>query len=101
MSPSMLYTDSTTTKRSPAQGVSVTNRAMASTSLCGQTTRCARDSLPPPPDADALRALATDVPALWHAPTTSNKDRKRLLRTLVCDVTLLPEPDRGKARTPL
>jgi len=58
----------------------------------------ARDKLPPPPDADALRALAADVPALWHAPTTSDKDRKRLLRTLVSDVTLLPEPDRTKAR---
>ena len=33
-----------------------------------------------------------------HAPTTSNKDRKRLLRTLIADITLLPEPDRAKAR---
>lgn len=29
---------------------------------------------------------------------TSNKDRKRLLRTLSADITLLPEPDCGKAR---
>ena len=36
--------------------------------------------------------------ALWQAPTTSNKDRKRLLRTLIADITLLPEPDRAKAR---
>ena len=31
-------------------------------------------------------------------PTTSARDRKRLLRTLIADVTLLPEPDPGKAR---
>ena len=37
-------------------------------------------------------------PALWQEPTTSNKDRKRLLRTLIADITLLPEPDRAKAR---
>ena len=37
------------------------------------------------------------LPGLWRASTTSNKDRKRLLRTLIADVTLLPEPDRGRA----
>lgn len=58
----------------------------------------ARDTLPPLPDQNSIRALATDLPALWNASTTSDKDRKRLLRTLVADVTLLPEPDRGKAR---
>ena len=35
---------------------------------------------------------------LWHDPATGNKDRKRLLRTLIADVTLLPEPDKAKAR---
>ena len=33
-----------------------------------------------------------------HAGTTTAKDRKRLLRTLIADVTLLPEPDHGKVR---
>ena len=42
---------------------------------------------PLPPRAE-LEALATDLPRLWAAPTTSHKDRKRLLRTLVADVTL-------------
>jgi hypothetical protein len=45
-----------------------------------------------------LEKLAADLPGLWHASTTSNKDRKRLLRTLIADVTLLPEPDRDAAR---
>lgn len=40
----------------------------------------------------------TDMPRLWHADTTSTKDRKRLLRTLIADVTLLPEPDHEHAR---
>ena len=35
---------------------------------------------------------------MWNAPTTSARDRKRLLRTLIADITVLPEPDRGKVR---
>jgi hypothetical protein len=58
----------------------------------------ARDALPPTPDRATLEALVTDMPQLWHAPTTSAKDRKRLLRTLIADVTLLPERDRERAR---
>jgi excisionase family DNA binding protein len=48
-------------------------------------------SAPLPPRAD-LEALATNLPRLWAAPTTSPKDRKRLLRTLVAEVSLLSEP---------
>jgi hypothetical protein len=53
----------------------------------------ARKVKPPVPDHDALRALAADLPRLWDAPTTSPRDRKRLLRMLIADVTLLLEPD--------
>lgn len=53
----------------------------------------ARAVKPPVPDHDALRALAADLPRLWDAPTTSPRDRKRLLRTLIADVTLLLEQD--------
>ena len=42
---------------------------------------------------NSLRDLAADLPRLWHADTTSPRDRKRLLRTLIADVTLLPEDD--------
>jgi hypothetical protein len=31
-----------------------------------------------------------DLPALWSAATTSDRDRKRVLRTLLGDVTLRP-----------
>ena len=46
---------------------------------------------PLPPRAE-LEALASDLPGLWSAASTSNKDRKRLLRTLVADVTLISQP---------
>jgi len=58
----------------------------------------ALDAVPPAPDRTTLETLVTDMPRLWHADTTSAKDRKRLLRTLIADVTLLPEPDREHAR---
>jgi excisionase family DNA binding protein len=63
-----------------------------------QALTAAHDALPPLPGRAELEKLAADLPTLWHAPTTSNKDRKRLLRTLIADITLLPEPDHGKAR---
>jgi DNA invertase Pin-like site-specific DNA recombinase len=33
-------------------------------------------------------ALAKDLPKLWHAPTTQAKDRKRMLRLLIKDITV-------------
>jgi hypothetical protein len=61
-----------------------------------------REPRPSLPDRDGLLALATDLPRLWHADDTREKDRKRLLRTLVSDVTLLlPETDRWRARVGL
>src|SRR5262249_13773271 len=53
---------------------------------------------PPLPSRAELERLTADLPALWHAPTTSNKDRKRLLRTLIADITLLPETDAARVR---
>ena len=63
-----------------------------------QALEAARDTLPPLPGRAELEKLAADLPGLWHAPATSSKDRKRLLRTLIADVTLLPEPDPAKVR---
>jgi hypothetical protein len=54
------------------------------------TAQAAKPALPA---TDSLQALAQDQPRLWHAETTSPRDRKRLLRSLIADVTLLPEPD--------
>jgi DNA invertase Pin-like site-specific DNA recombinase len=36
-----------------------------------------------------IRALASDLPALWRNPATPIRERKRLIRLLVTDVTLL------------
>src|SRR5271166_4200777 len=64
----------------------------------GQALQDARDALPPLPGRAELEKLAADLPALWHAPATSSKDRKRLLRTLIADITLLPEQQPGQVR---
>jgi DNA invertase Pin-like site-specific DNA recombinase len=63
-----------------------------------QALAAAQDARPPLPTRVELQALAADLPGLWQAPTTSNKDRKRLLRTLIADLTLLPETDPATAR---
>ena len=63
-----------------------------------QALEAATESLPPLPGRAELEKLAADLPGLWRAPQTSDKDRKRLLRTLIADVTLLPEPDQAKVR---
>jgi DNA invertase Pin-like site-specific DNA recombinase len=38
---------------------------------------------------ERVRALAADLPALWRDPATPMRERKRLIRLLVTDVTLL------------
>ena len=42
----------------------------------------------PLPNTADLKTLATDLTRLWNEPTTSPRDRKRVLRTLISDVTL-------------
>ena len=39
-------------------------------------------------EKQAVHQLAQDLPTLWHAPTTTQVDRKRLLRLVVREVTL-------------
>jgi hypothetical protein len=58
----------------------------------------ARAIKPAVPDHDALQTLAADLPRLWDAPTTSPRDRKRLLRTLIADVTVLLEQNSDAVR---
>lgn len=41
----------------------------------------------------AILALGTDLQAVWETPTTSDKDRKQLLRTLLEDVTITIQRD--------
>jgi len=47
-------------------------------------------------DADArarILALATDFPRLWHDPHTPDRERKRMIRLLIDDVTLIKVAD--------
>jgi DNA invertase Pin-like site-specific DNA recombinase len=48
-----------------------------------------------------LRALAQDLPALFNNPTTPMRERKRLIRLLVTDVTLLKDTDHFTAHVRL
>jgi len=63
----------------------LTDLAEAEAALAVQAQ--ARPELPGP---DQLAATIADLPALWAARTTSDKDRKRLLRALLADVTITP-----------
>jgi hypothetical protein len=63
----------------------LTDLAEAQAALATQLS--AQPELPGP---EQLAATVADLPALWSAPTTSDKDRKRLLRILLGDVTLTP-----------
>jgi DNA invertase Pin-like site-specific DNA recombinase len=40
-----------------------------------------------PAEQAAIRALAADLPQVWHAPTTTQADRKELLRILIETIT--------------
>ncbi|MFI1184495.1 hypothetical protein ACH4UT_33855 [Streptomyces sp. NPDC020799] len=57
-----------------------------------------REARLPLPGRGEIEALAADLPRLWDAPTTSTKDRKRLLRAVISDVILLPDDEFGEAR---
>jgi DNA invertase Pin-like site-specific DNA recombinase len=50
--------------------------------------RSAQPELPAP---GQLAGIVADLPALWADPATSDKDRKRLLRALLADVTITPD----------
>jgi predicted DNA-binding transcriptional regulator AlpA len=63
----------------------LTGLADAEAALAAQ--RSAQPELPAP---DQLAATVADLPALWADPATSDKDRKRLLRALLADVTITP-----------
>jgi len=53
---------------------------------------------PPLANTADLEALAADLRRLWSEPTTSPRDRKRILRTLINDVTLTCDPSGDEIR---
>jgi hypothetical protein len=56
---------------------------------------------PPLPPAGELAAAVADLPTLWSAPATSDRDRKRVMRTLLGDITLRPGKDPHQLRAGL
>jgi hypothetical protein len=44
-----------------------------------------------------VRQLAEDLPRLWRAPTTTDKERKRVLRLLIKDITVEKQPAAHRA----
>ena len=45
-----------------------------------------------------ILALATDFPRLWAGDTTTDRDRKRMVRLLISDVTLLKDDEKIKVQ---
>ncbi len=58
----------------------------------------AQAAKPPLPEREVLTALAADLPRLFNDPATNLRDRKRLLRALIADITVLPDPDLNGCR---
>jgi DNA invertase Pin-like site-specific DNA recombinase len=58
--------------------------------LKGQVEQAQREHarVATPEQQERVLALARDFPRLWHAPTTEAKDRKRMLRLLIKDITV-------------
>lgn len=58
-----------------------------------------RDNLPPPLSAaerQAVMSLAEDILLVWRRPSTTNEERKQLLRLMIKDITILKESCKSK-----
>ena len=60
----------------------------------------ARPQLLSADERDKLISLGVDLMAVWHAPSTTARDHKELLRTLIEEVTLHVDRDNACARYP-
>jgi DNA invertase Pin-like site-specific DNA recombinase len=60
--------------------------------------RLSRSWRPTVKDRDGIMGLASDLPRIWKAPTTGMKDRKRMVRLLIEDVTVYCEPHQQDVR---
>lgn len=52
-------------------------------------------------EGEKIRALATDIKGVWSAPTTTDRDRKELLRTLLEEVNIVVKREQFTARLTL
>ena len=58
----------------------------------------AQTAQPAAPARGEIEMLARDLPRLWSSPTTSHRDRKRLLRAMINDITLTSKADEPEIR---
>ena len=63
-------------------------RAVTEAQECYEQQRAADRLLVDEEQRAQMMALANDFPALWHDPATPDRERKRMLRLLIEDVTL-------------
>ena len=68
-------------------------RALADAQETVERARAGRSSLLGEDERQELLALATDFPRLWRDPAVPQRERKRMLRLLLEDVTLLRAED--------
>lgn len=75
------------------------NEALAAVAQVEQEAAAERSGLAPltPREQELARALASDLPAVWQAPTTTAADRKRLLRLVIQEVAVIVAPDSRSA----
>ena len=64
---------------------------LAAVAEAEQALAQAKAAVAPLPPRAELEAVCADLPGLWAAASTSARDRKRILRTLIADVTLISE----------
>ena len=64
-------------------------RALAEAQDAYDRQRAAAEQVLADEQRTAIRELAVDLPRLWRDPSTPDRERKRLLRLLIDDVTLL------------
>ena len=76
--------------RHPAAGSRLGSRARRSSRLEADYQRFTEEQPKTLSAAEraAIQALATDLPQVWNAPSTSQADRKELLRILIEDITV-------------
>jgi len=54
-----------------------------------------------PEEREAILSLGTDLESVWEAPTTTDRDRKELLHTLLEQVLIAVDRDKGEAHLTL
>ena len=68
-------------------------RALNDAQAAYDKTRRQHDGTPTPAQKDRISQLATDLPGIWNDPATPMRERKRIARLLLTDVTVTRTSD--------